>query len=125
MPAYNFQRRFAPDVRSGRKRQTIRKLRKDGRVPKVGEKFVGYTGMRTKVCEKLCEGTIAQVRHIHFCGRGTVYVDGCCATSHSMRELASADGFAHLVYMLDFFEQTHGFPFEGHIINWDPDRVVR
>ena len=33
MPALNFQKRFADDVESGRKCQTIRAPRKDGRDP--------------------------------------------------------------------------------------------
>ena len=53
MPALNFKAEFAPLVESGEKRQTIRKLRKDGRDPKVGDALYLYTGMRTKKCRKL------------------------------------------------------------------------
>lgn len=118
MPAYNFQRRFADDVRSGRKRQTIRADRKDGRAPKVGQTFFGYTGMRTKACERLCTGPIVQVRRIYMNSRGAIYVDSNAQTPASIETIAAADGFEHVDAFLDFFEQTHGFPFAGHIINW-------
>jgi hypothetical protein len=118
MPAYNFKPRFAELVRAGRKRQTIRALRKDGREPRVGETFVAYIGMRTKTCQRLHTGRITQVRRIRWPGRGVIYVDECCLTSHSAAEIAAADGFFHVFEFIDFFEQTHGFPFEGHIINW-------
>lgn len=118
MPAYNFRAQFAEDVRSGRKRQTIRALRKDGIAPAPGQRFVGYTGMRTKRCEILCEGVITQVREIDWPGRGIIRVDGSTLDSTSAARLAAADGFVHIFHFLDFFEETHGFPFNGHIINW-------
>jgi len=51
MPALNFQSRFADLVASGKKRQTIRPVR---RHPiKAGDLLHLFTGMRTKRCKRL------------------------------------------------------------------------
>lgn len=52
MPAYNFQKQFAPLVESGQKRQTIRAIGKR-RHARPGESLQLYTGQRTKACRKL------------------------------------------------------------------------
>ena len=52
MPAYNFQPNFAEDIRSGKKKQTIRKRRKRGN-PKPGGRLFLFTGQRTKKCKRL------------------------------------------------------------------------
>src|SRR6185437_1962428 len=57
---FNFQKRFAPKVASGQKRQTIRARRKDGRMPRRGDHIKLYTGLRTRDVELLCEGTITE-----------------------------------------------------------------
>jgi hypothetical protein len=51
MPAYNFQKQFAPAVERGEKLCTIRR-----KAPKVGDKAYLYTGMRTKACRPLGVG---------------------------------------------------------------------
>lgn len=56
MVAYNFQARFAPDVAAGRKLQTIRAEGRRAHA-KAGDRVQLYTGMRTKACRKLAEGT--------------------------------------------------------------------
>ncbi len=61
MGAYNFRAQFAEDVESGRKTQTIRAERKDGRRPKVGDTLKLYTGMRTKACRLLAVGRCTAV----------------------------------------------------------------
>ena len=52
---YNFQARFAEAVEQGRKLQTIRAARKDGKVAKIGEVLHLYTGLRSKGARKLRE----------------------------------------------------------------------
>jgi hypothetical protein len=51
MPAFNYKKQFAELVATGRKRQTIRAMRK--RPIKVGDKLYHFTGMRTKQCSQL------------------------------------------------------------------------
>ena len=121
MPAYNFQQRFAGLVKRRIKRQTIRARRKDGRDPKVGQRFVGYSGLRTKKCRRLVTGTITEVLPIeitpeHFRLAGKV-LDIAEANS-----IALLDGFSHANEMVGWFLATHGRRFAGHLIRWLPDR---
>lgn len=116
MPAYNFQKRFAQLVLSGQKKQTVRAKRKDGRAPKVGQPFVGYTGMRTKTCERLITSTIIKVQDIRI--TAGIYVDGSSLMADQALLLAKADGFHTVHDFLEWFRTQHGAIFEGHIITW-------
>lgn len=118
MPAYNFKREFAEDVRSGRKRQTIRARRKDGREPKVGETLFLYTGMRTKKCERLRVETCSSVFRIRIEEDWTVSLDGKILTSDERFDLAQRDGFKHAARFLAWFDDVHGMPFDGHVVRW-------
>jgi hypothetical protein len=51
MPSLNFQTQFVRLIESGKKRQTIRPLRKNP--IKVGDKLYLFTGLRTKDCKTL------------------------------------------------------------------------
>jgi len=64
MPAYNFDKVFAPMVLDGSKPHTIRRSRRDGREPRPGQRFVAYTGLRTRACAKLYDGEIKRVDRI-------------------------------------------------------------
>ena len=124
MPLLNFQKRFVTQVESGRKRQTIRAMRK---IPfKVGDKLFLYTGLRTKDCRKLGEVICERVRHIliemkkdgishHFI---TVNGDKECLYGEILRNIAIQDGFLSVVELISFFKKTHSLPFNGQIINW-------
>ena len=135
MPALNFQARFAAAVERGDKRQTIRKRRKDGRDPKSGDTLYLYTGMRTKACRKLGEVKCRTVQWIHigkFDGERTGFpevsslVDGspvwapdfCRDPLAAERRFARRDGFRTWQERSDWFEATHGLPFEGILIRW-------
>lgn len=117
MVAYNFQRRFADDVATGRKRQTIRAPRKDNRHAKPGDRLQLYTGMRTKACRKLDEG-ICKIST--YCA---IREDGITLGNHprvDIDEFAVADGFEDFESMKTWFRKTHGLPFIGQLIVWDP-----
>ena len=62
MSALNFKKEFAEDVRTGRKRQTIRRERKNP--IRRGEMLFLYTGMRTKNCELLRKNFCHEVSKI-------------------------------------------------------------
>jgi hypothetical protein len=119
MPALNFQARFASAVESGEKRQTIRKRRKDGRDPKPGDTLYLYTGMRTKACRKLGEAVCTRVQEVAF---GRMVMGGQRGTWFQgpgyLKSIAKRDGFETKEEMLDWFEKTHGLPFEGLLIRW-------
>ena len=132
MPALNFQKQFAEAVESGKKRQTIRKYREDGRDPKVGDTLYLYTGMRTKQCRKLGEVECTDVQCIEVLDTtppwhwddDCMYIDGgSCGTFVVCPEdaelTARDDGFESWLAMHTWFKKTHGLPFEGLLIRWD------
>lgn len=121
-PAFNFQAQFADAVESGEKRQTIRKLRKDGRDPKVGDTLYLYTGMRTKACRKLGEAVCTSRLGVQI-GRYCVLVRKgrerwIAQNNAEVASLAQADGFESFAEMRDWFEKTHGLPFTGKLYRW-------
>ena len=123
MPALNFKQEFADLVESGKKRQTIRAYRKDGRDPKPGDTLYLYTGMRTKQCRKLgeavCGGVYTFGLSWSWQERGIVAVrTGRGCPVHGGEEVATQDGFESLADMVDWFEKVHGLPFEGVLIRW-------
>lgn len=130
MPAFNFKKQFADDVRDGFKRQTVRADRKDGRPhAKVGDTIKLYTGMRTKSCELLAEATVTRIARVRI-DTTSMSINGHSlpSTIHSRdceqtdNEFAEADGFESFMDMADWFEKTHGLPFEGTLIQWGEPR---
>lgn len=122
MVAYNFKKRFANDVEAGRKRQTIRAG--EPRC-KVGDALQLYTGMRTKACRKLRDAVCAEVRTITithedhtYRGHGIILNRQRLETPADGRSLARADGFENVYQMCQWFDETHGLPFDGHVVNW-------
>ena len=114
MPALNFQKRFAADVESGKKCQTIRAARK--RPFKVGDRLFLYIGMRTKGCRKLKEAVCTGAKPV-LLDRGLFVVDG--EKCNDRQAAAEADGFDDYDHMCVWFEGNHGpLPFEGVLIEW-------
>ncbi|MEN8134295.1 MAG: ASCH domain-containing protein [Thermodesulfobacteriota bacterium] len=120
MPALNFQKRFAPLIESGQKKQTIRACRKDGRNPRVGQKLFIYTGMRTKGCRKLGEEICRQALPVymdkHEDGRIDVFVSGDILKDDAVEKLAADDGFEGVDCFFKFFADR--MPFQGYLIKW-------
>ena len=120
MPLFNFQKQFAADVESGKKRQTIRSRRKIR--PQVGQTAYLYTGARTKACRKLGEDTITDVIDLWITSRGVLFdtapILHDSLSIEALDEFAKKDGFADWKTMCDWFEKTHGLPFEGDLIKW-------
>lgn len=119
MPMLGFQAQFALLVESGEKRQTIRKFRKDGRDPKVGDTLYLYTGLRQKGARKLGEATCIGADKILMARSGTNNaIHHLFGSPFFMNELATRDGFKHVTAMFDWFDNAHGLPFEGLLIRW-------
>lgn len=136
MPSLNFKKQFAPDVESGKKRQTIRPKRKHP--VKVGDKLYLFTGLRTKVCRRLvppfikftiskdkpaaiCKSVhdieILNVDHIKY--RGVDLYAGSEPWKLKLAHtIATDDGFAGTQEMVDFFKEQYGLPFHGDLIKW-------
>lgn len=111
MAILNFQRRFAADVASGRKRSTIRRLGKHLITP--GETLHLYTGLRTKSAKRLLPPVV--------CTSAEGLIIGAERQLHPQQDreaLAVADGFRNYTEMADYIEKTYGLPFYGQLIKW-------
>lgn len=127
MPALNFQQEFADAITHNDKRQTVRALRKDGRLPaKAGDTLKLYTGMRIKACRPLGEATVTRVASVEIHATGMKMNGEWLPTTITCRddptptdtEFAVADGFSDFSEMADWFDDTHGLPFVGNVIQW-------
>lgn len=125
MPAYNFQKRFAPAVERGEKRQTIRRTMKGAR---PGAQAYLYTGQRTAYCRKLGEGMITGVLPIEI-GRHGCGEPYACITEQGKQALivhgdldalARDDGFEAAEEMVEWFAAQYGLPFTGFLHQWTP-----
>ena len=121
MPACNFKGRFAARVLRQTKTTTVRR----GVRFAVGDRFVGYYGMRTKRTVKLAEGRVvsAEVIQIARMGNGDVaiFVGGQRLDAEASAVLALADGFPFASECGEFFEENYGLPVEGQLVRWEPE----
>lgn len=117
MPAFNFKKQFAPAVKAGTKKQTIRAKREDCRNPHVDDKLFFYVGQRTKGCRKLGEAICRTVHQITIDWAG-VNVDGSWLSPADLNNLAQNDGFKNFYEMKVFFNKEHGLPFDGLLYKW-------
>jgi len=118
MPALNFKKVFKNKIVTGAKRSTIRAFRKDGRDPCPGQTLFLYTGMRTKSCEKLGQEICRRTRPIRIQADGVIQAGGKPMSARERLALFRVDGFDSPADFFDFFETTHGLPFEGVLIEW-------
>lgn len=122
MTAYNFKRRFAPLVRDGVKRQTIRVRRRDGRDAKPGRMLQLYVGLRTKGRELLLEAVCRDVKTVRIDRRFAhdIELDDRPLTRVDAEAFARADGFSCFDELLEWFtiEQGRELPFFGLVIYW-------
>jgi hypothetical protein len=122
--AYNFKKQFVEPIRAGTKHHTIRAVRIDGRVPKVGELLTLYCGMRTKNCLHILTQpvTCTLVQKIRiFEGpdlRKHISIEDIRLDADEREALARADGFPDFGAMMRFWDGR--LPFEGHIVHWRP-----
>jgi hypothetical protein len=47
-----------------------------------------------------------------------IFIDNIHLNSMEVSQLAKDDGFNDLQSFIEFFQTTHGFPFEGQLIRW-------
>ena len=130
MALLGFKKRFAADVRSGKKRQTIRAKRKHP--IKVGERLYLYTGLRQPGAEKLREADALSVDEIKITHTPEgdavitkVFVAGEKLLPNEVCALAIADGFVDVADFITFFKKEHGAEFVGDLIKWDPDAFLK
>jgi hypothetical protein len=119
MPLLSFQKRFAPAVEDGFKRQTMRALRKSGRDPKAGDTLYLYTGLRTKKCRQLGLEKCTAVKPI-VVTPDTICLDGKYLDRHARDAFAIADGFGSFDEMIEWMALDVGreFPWRGIVVYW-------
>lgn len=127
MVAYNFQPRFAPLIREGLKRQTIRK---GGRLPNPGNRLQLFTGQRTAACARIleedpvCTAVLSCTLHFASGMVSAVFAGGHLVTD--LHGFAIADGFADIADMSAFWREHHGARrFDGWVIEWAMPRAER
>lgn len=149
MVAYNYKKRFVPNIRAGLgiatvgdeqwvydggitrpptpKRHTIRADRK--RHARPGEEIQHYCGMRTKGCFLIGRSRCTEVRSIvlTFGKLSGVSIGGgdermTCYGGNGLDDFARKDGFASWRDMVQFWEDEHGTlsVFIGVLIEWEP-----
>lgn len=115
MVAFNFQRAFVPDIRSGRKTQTIRQSARC----KTGDTLQLYTGQRTKNCELIGTATCAICEPVTITERSVVVGYGAwLLTWGDTEHIAYIDGFENFAAMRDWFRERYGLPFKGYRVMW-------
>lgn len=113
-----FKPQFAPLVESGKKLQTVRPTPK--RMPKPGDKISlrEWTGLPYRSKQRvLRDAIIEKVEPIRITTAG-IYVSECPLGLDTEQRFAMADGFRSWVEMREWFDTTHGLPFEGIVIHW-------
>lgn len=103
-----FQDKFAELVRSGAKKQTIRRKSRCKPGDELSlRKWSGkpYRSKQETICNSVCT-RVQEVR---------IYEGPATETSEI---LARADGFSSHAEMQAWFKNTHGLPFEGQQIEW-------
>ena len=111
-----FKPRFAPLVKSGVKKQTIRPWPK--RVPVIGEEISLRQWEDKPYRSKqivLCDSVVTRIATVEITETGVIvdsYAEPCDA-------FAVADGFKDFFDLRDWFAETHGLPFsDGILIVW-------
>lgn len=114
-----FKDQFAPLVRDGVKLQTIRK--RANCVPGDVLSLRRWTGKpyRSKH-EMLTEAVCIAVLKVSI-DSCSIELPGELLTVNRLRDrFAQLDGFYGWADMRDWFKVTHGLPFDGELIQWDP-----
>lgn len=115
---FNFKAQFAGRVERGSKTQTVRALRKDGRVPVIGDTVKLYEGLRTKATRLLRPETqivLVEDILITICG---VFIDGEQLSEAEVFEFAQRDGFESSVEFYAWFTPTIHSSFKGFVVYW-------
>lgn len=113
-------------VTEGTKPHTIRPKRK--RPIKVGDKLSlrKWSGsayrskqivLRESSCVRVSDFMIFKPRN----ASPSILIDGLAQNARAAEVLAFNDGFSSSTEMLAWFEQTHGLPFRGDLIEWSVD----
>jgi len=127
MALLNFNKKFADNVETGLKTQTIRAFRKypiEG-----GDTLYLYTGLRSKYSKKLRQVRCKIVFDIEITKNSILIEPGWKTMSgldcqsrltatHHLDQFAKLDGFSSWREMKEWWLRDHGLPFRGMLIMW-------
>lgn len=113
-----FQPRFAGDVESGRKRQTVRKTPK--RMPAAGDEIScrAWTGKPYRSKQRVLGAHTLVNVHSVVIEDYELVIDGRWMCARQRDRFACADGFDDWEDLQCWFEETHGLPFQGIVLFW-------
>lgn len=114
----NFKPHFKDMILSGKKDQTIRRVRKRRPIV-VGDTLHFYTGARTKEAEEFARTECINTAPIVI-DHGYIKFDGVTLDLGDQIYLAMKDGFNGVSSFKQFFEEHYGLPFHGVMIQWEP-----
>lgn len=111
---------FEDKILSGEKRQTIRPIRK--RPVKPGDQVQLYWKQQSHIhCRKIAETVCTNVLPIQIYRNGFI-LPICAAVQPEFEELrqnfAKADGFDSWQDLVNYIDESYGFPFQGCVIYW-------
>lgn len=109
MVAFNFKKEFSPQIKSRKKRHTIRQKQRC----KIGDEMQLYTGQRTKSCKLIKRSKCVDVYKIKMTKVGCFYKGDI-----TLPEFAKRGGFKTPVEMREFFKNQYGLPFTGWVHVW-------
>lgn len=117
----NFRSQFEEEVSSGRKRQTIRRERADGKRPTTADVVHCYVGLRTRGSRLIKKGQVISCDDVTIDPNSRwVSVNSKLVSSIDMPSFARADGFDSAQAFFDFFAEAHGGRVEGFLVKWAP-----
>lgn len=117
-----FKPQFALLVELGQKCQTVRPVPK--RTPKPGDRISlrcwtdkPYRSKQRVLRESVISG-VKKFRLRQLSGKMCMSIDDWPLSEWDAEGFARADGFTSLPEMAEWFQNTHGLPFEGIVIYW-------
>lgn len=114
-----FKSQFAPLVEAGTKLQTVRLTPK--RMPKAGWLIDCRAWMGRPYNSKqrpLRVGEITFVAPVGITPAGVISIDGRVLAAWEADDFAKQDGFRDANQMVCWFDDEHGLPFTGIVIQW-------
>jgi hypothetical protein len=127
--SFSFRKQFADRVERGEKLQTIRPRRKDGRMPKPGDKVSLFTGMRTAYCRRLGSSTVVEAFPVYLdldeLGARMIVINGMRLNFGEAEAFAKLDGFQNAREMIEWFRGTYpgAGAFNGFCVRWSSPMI--
>ena len=109
---------FKEKVKSGAKCQAIAKKSRKNPI-KAGDKLDLYWKQRSPESEKLGEAICKRIDSIEITASYFSLPYIFASTMNVLNAFAIAYGFDNWNQLIEFFEETHGLPFKGVLIEWE------